>query len=146
MPVQDTIDAADMVVSELNGAGLTVGGIFGRTFFPSFDPDDMGGDPSGQVFPAGLGLARASRRTDEEELTVEVGLGRVLSDENADTAAQLRDVEEINAALRGAEDWELPDSGEEVQFLRLESTLFVPDLLRKSVALSVVTITFRHWV
>lgn len=149
MPTQDTIEAADAVVVLLNAAGLSEGITFARTFIPEFDPDDLANlsEPAkGSVFPSSLELSRASRADDNEDSIIEIGIGRKIDNEDADVKLQLATVDEVKNVIRDPDNGELAfvdDPADVVYFRRLEVTLFVPQLLRKRVALSVLRVTYR---
>lgn len=145
MAIQNTIDAADAVVALINAAGLTEGITFARSFIPEFDPDEMPA-PKGIVFPAALELERASRADDAEDSIIEVGIGRKINNETTDVVLQLKTVEEVKDVLRDSANNELSgptDPADVVYFRALSVTLFVPELLRKRVALSIVRVTYR---
>ena len=147
MTTQTTIDAADAVVSILNAAGLAEGITFSRTFLPEFDPDDLA-SPKGSVFPASIELGRATRTEDSEDHAIEVGIGRRLTGadaESTDIETQLATVEEVLGVLRAAGNRTIstPDDSTELLFFSVEARLFIPELLRKRIALSVVRVVYR---
>jgi len=147
MATQTTIDAADAVVSLLNAAGLAEGITFSRTFVPEFDPDELS-DPKGSVFPASIELGRATRTEDSENHSIEVGVGRRISGadaESTDIETQLATVEEVLGVLRASENRTIstPDDSTGLLFFSAEARLFIPELLRKRVALSVVRVVYR---
>jgi hypothetical protein len=149
MPIQDTIDTADAVVAFLNDASLSESITYARTFIPEFDPSDLanlGAEPAkGLVFPSQLNLERASRVEDSEDNVIEIGIGRVLDNEDADIKAQLLTLEDVKNEVRDDSNavLTLPGDGDEVQFRGVEVVFLVPELLRKRVALSVVRVTYR---
>jgi len=147
MALQDTIAAADAVVLLINAATITEAiGDFSRTFVPEFEPNDLPA-PKGLVFPAGQNLTRADRNSDNEDNVIEVGIGRKLTGADAETTdieTQMLTVEEVIAELRKKANKRLTLAGGEVlAFRKLSVTLFVPELFRKHVALSVVRIEYR---
>ncbi len=140
-----TIDAADAIAAVLNGAGLTEGITFSRTLFPEFNPENLE-EPSGQCFPASIEESRADRSTDQVDHVVEVGIGRKLDDEEADSETHLETIEEIRDKLKElAREITTPTEGETLLWVGMETTLFVPELLRKRVALSVIRLSYRNW-
>ncbi len=147
MSTETTIDAADAVVSLLNAAGLSEGITFARTFVPEFDPDDLT-SPKGSVFPASIDLGRATRNSDSEDHGIEVGVGRRLAGADAETTdieTQLATVEEVLGVLRSKPNRTIstPDDSTELLFFSVEARLFIPELLRKRIALSVVRVVYR---
>jgi len=142
-----TVDAADAVVLLVNAAGLTEGTVFSRSFIPEYDPEDLTA-PKGVVFPAGLELARSDRGSDVEDHAIEIGLGRRLQGADAETTdieTHLSSVQEIIAVFRLKVNRIIttPVEAEELLFLAAEVRLFIPELLRKRIALSVVRLTYR---
>jgi hypothetical protein len=148
MAIQDTIEAADAVVAILNTLVPTEGAItFERTFIPEYDPSVLAElvEPArGLVFPAAVDLEFASRSTDAEDHIVEVGLARLLDDEEADTVTQLQTLEEMKREIRDSDNQVLTGAdGNEFQLKGIAIVLFVPASLRKRVALSVLRLTYR---
>jgi hypothetical protein len=147
MPTQTTVDAADEVVSILNAAGLAEGITFSRTFVPEFDPDDLSAGPKGSVYPAGLELSRETRAQDREDHGIEIGVGRKIANESTDIETQVNTVEEVVAELRKAANRTISTAadGDSLKFISIEVRLFIPELLRRRVALSVVRVVYRGW-
>lgn len=149
MAVQDTIDAADEVAVILNAGTYTEALTFARSFIPDFDPDELPDTlPKCVVFPASLELTRASRRDDNEDSVIEVGIGRKLSSaatEDAAIVAQLLAVEEVKNELRDESNQTIAGKTDldEFHFTGLTVNLFVPELLRKRIALSVIRVVYR---
>lgn len=146
MALQDTIDAADVVTASINAAILTAAiteaiADFSRVFVPQFDVDELSA-PKGEVFPAGMNLARADRRGDSETSVIEIGIGRVLTNETTDIETQLLTVNEVKEAIRPIQFLELTN-GDTLQFTKLDLTLFVPELFKSRVCLSIIRVEYR---
>lgn len=152
MALQDTLDAADAVAALLIASGdLTESITYVFKMIPEFDPKVLAAltEPaSGQVFPSQLTLERASRVHDSEDHVVEVGIGRLIADEDANLRLHITTVEEVKNVIRDEDNQllTLPGDGNSLSFLGIEVVLFVPELLRKRVALSVVRVTYRGYV
>jgi len=145
--IQDTIQLADEIAKVLNAAGLDEGIVYSRKFVPEFDPEMLADGPKAVCFPSDLVLTRASRRGDAEDHSCEVGIARKIDgDGEADTEKQLATVDEILETLREFSQQTIETTeGEELNFLGLETKLFVPEQLRKRVALSVIKVVYRGY-
>ena len=151
MALQDTILAADAVVLLINAA-ITADDIeediapFTRVFVPEFEKDNLA-VPKGEVFPAGMDISKADRRSDNEDSVIEIGVGRRMTGADAETTdveTQLLTVQQVKDELRKKENQFLTlDGGDQLQFRKVAITLFVPELFRKGIALSVVQVTYR---
>lgn len=145
MAIQSTIQVADEIAKLLNAASLTESIVYSRKFVPEFDPEMLADGPKAVCFPAELALTRASRRGDAEDHACEIGIGRKISgDGEADSATQLATVDEVLLEIRKEENQIITTTeGEELNFISLETKLFVPELLRKRIALSVIKVVYR---
>jgi len=152
MALQDTVDAADAVVVILNAVAVPAmpeAVTFARTFIPEFEADDLANlseVAKGVVVPGGFESSPASRVTDTENHIIEVGLGRTLDNETTDIDAQLLMVESVIRRIRkpAHQVITLPGDGNTLQYIGTEvAAFFVPALLTKRIALSVVRFTYR---
>jgi hypothetical protein len=145
MALQDTVDAADVVTAAINAAIPTMTestlAAFSRVFVPEFDADELSA-PKGEVFPAGLNVSVADRSSDNEDSVIEIGIGRVLTNETTDIETHLLTVEEIKDVIRPIQRLVLTN-GNTLQFLGLEVTLFVPELFKSRVCLSIIRARYR---
>lgn len=145
MPLQDTIAAADAVVLVINAGTYTEAvADFTRTFVPEFEADELPA-ATGLVYPSGLNISKATRTSDNEDSVIEIGIGRKLSvgaAEATDIETQLATVEEVKDVIRAARQLTLA-SGEILGLRTIELTLFVPELLRKRLAVSVIRVEYR---
>ncbi len=140
MPVQQTIDTADAVVSLINAAAIGV--TFSRVFVPEFEVDDLPA-PKGIVVPSGLTVEAASRTTDYDDHTIEIGLGRRLEDEAVDTAAHLLTFEAVLSVIRGTRQLTTADGDVVTLKGAVEVRLYDPEHVRKRIVLSVIRATYR---
>jgi hypothetical protein len=145
MAIQTTIDAADAVAALLNGAGLSEPIAYARTFVPEFEPAELTA-PKGLVYPATLSVARVDRSSFSEDNGIEVGIGRTIANETTDVEIHLLTVEEVKDVLLDVDNKKIttPVDGEELTLSgEIEVVLFVPELFRMGVALSVIRIEYR---
>jgi len=144
MPVQQTLDTADAVVSLINAAGLTEGIIFARVFVPEFEADELT-SPKGVVVASSMEIENASRTTDHDDHSIEIGIGRRLSNEAADMATHLLTLEEVLGVIRDRDNAALTVSDGEIVRLKgaVQVRLYDPAHVVKRVALSVLRVIYR---
>lgn len=139
---QRTVAAAIALADLLNSHGNAEGIVFATTFIPEFDPDKLPA-PKGLIFPAGVTIEKTARRGHTEDNSIQIGIGRKISNEDTDPKRQVKTVEEIVDIIKAEENRVLTVGDSEVTYLSIEVALFIPEQLRKRVALSVISYVFR---
>lgn len=142
MPVQKTIDIADALVTLVNAAAIGV--TFSRAFVPEFDADDLAA-PKGVVVPRSITIEPGSRTTDFDDHSIEIGIGRRISSEDADMKAGLLVFEALVDVIRAGANKSLTTSDGDTVCRRgtVEVRLYDPEHVRKRVSLSVLRVTYR---
>lgn len=141
---QRTVAVAVVLADLLNSHGTAEGVTFTVTLMPEFEADNLPA-PKALVFPAGLLIESTARTGLTEDHSVEIGIGRKVVDGEEDGKTHVKLVEEVIDILKRKEYRVLEVMGEKVYRRSIESVLFIPEKLRKRIALGVVRWTYREF-
>lgn len=138
------VEIADAVVARINGASLSFGALAKRAYVPTYELDELT-SLRVTVVPNSLAMTMLSRRDDDFDHVIDVGIWKRIDDSIDETDAMMAFVQEVLGLFRG----QLLAFGDPEQSTLCVSganaPIYDPAMLdEKRVFASVLSLTFRH--